>query len=479
MRKTLLYIVLVIICGSCNNSNGNYSVKDKKIDCYLKASFANLPQPYVVLAAIRDYEPEIIDTLKTKTDGSFQFRYTASMQQGMYRLILGKDLKSQFFGGPDTYIDFIFNNEDIELSADFNDLYGTVKFGKSLENQVYFEFLEKDEKTNTQLNVLSQLKNFFPSDDEFYPDIKKRYNKLQDEYFQYIDKILNDHKELFAARIIRSKRYPKLEFELSDEDKSKYIKVHYFDNVDFNDTLLINTDVFSSKAFGYLQLYKNQQLPKDKQEKEFMKAIDFLFGRANVNEKVYKYVRNYIIKGFERIDSEPILTYIAENYTLKNTCESDKEALKLNRRVEGFKKLSIGSKSPDLNITDVNGKIVSLKEIQSEYVLVFFWASWCPHCTEMLPKLFPLYEKTVRQKMEIIAISIDNEEKSWREFLSKGNYPWINSCDFKAWEGKAATDYYVYATPTILLLDKERKILAKPITFDELENALKKAGIKY
>ena len=479
MRNVLLYLFLIILCSSCNNSNGSFPKSGGDKEYNLKGTITNLPKPYVILEAIHNYEPEFIDTLKADKSGTFSFQFKKSFSPGVYRLVLGKSLKAQFFGGAETYIDFIFNKEDIEFTTDFMNADDQIQFTKSQENKIYFEFLKKDDKTNTQLEVLSQIKEFFPDGDEFYPDVKKRYNTLQDDYFAYTDKIIADNKDFFVSRIIKSKRYPRLAFELSNEDKAKYIKIHYFDNVDFNDTMLIYTDVFSSKAFGYLQLYKNQQLPKDKQEKEFMKAIDFIFGRANTNEKVYKYIRNYIIKGFERIDSEPVLTYIADNYTSKNTCESDKEALKLNRRVEGFKKLSISAQSPDLNINDINGKKVSLSGIQSEYVLIIFWASWCPHCTDMLPQLKPVYEKIDRKKMEIIAISVDAEEKDWKGFLLKGNYGWVNSCDFKSWDGKAASDFYVYATPTMLLLDKSKKILSKPTTFDELKDALKKAGINY
>jgi hypothetical protein len=36
------------------------------------------------------------------------------------------------------------------------------------------------------------------------------------------------------------------------------------------------------------------------------------------------------------------------------------------------------------------------------------------------------------------------------------------------WSGKAASDYYLYATPTMKLIDKEIKILSMPLTVEEL-----------
>ena len=44
----------------------------------------------------------------------------------------------------------------------------------------------------------------------------------------------------------------------------------------------------------------------------------------------------------------------------------------------------------------------------------------------------------------------------------------INLWDEKGWEGKTAEDYYIYATPTMFLVDKENKIISKPMTINEL-----------
>ena len=42
------------------------------------------------------------------------------------------------------------------------------------------------------------------------------------------------------------------------------------------------------------------------------------------------------------------------------------------------------------------------------------------------------------------------------------------------WQGKAATDYHVYATPSLFLLDAERNILARPVSFGQLRRSLRK-----
>ena len=73
--------------------------------------------------------------------------------------------------------------------------------------------------------------------------------------------------------------------------------------------------------------------------------------------------------------------------------------------------------------------------------------------------------------LEILAISIDSVRTDWIEAIEKNRYNFPNGCDLKGWSGKAAGDYFVYATPSLFLLDHNRKILAKPMSFEDLLKA--------
>jgi hypothetical protein len=76
--------------------------------------------------------------------------------------------------------------------------------------------------------------------------------------------------------------------------------------------------------------------------------------------------------------------------------------------------------------------------------------------------------------MEIIAVSIDTSKTEWQKVIGDNILPWINCNDLSGWNGKAAIDYNIYATPTMFILDKNRKILAKPVTFYEFLHDVKK-----
>ena len=65
----------------------------------------------------------------------------------------------------------------------------------------------------------------------------------------------------FIAKYIRSAQLPVLDISIPIEKQLDYLKAHALDNVDFNNSLLINSDVFTNKTIEHLTYYRNPQLP--------------------------------------------------------------------------------------------------------------------------------------------------------------------------------------------------------------------------
>ena len=55
--------------------------------------------------------------------------------------------------------------------------------------------------------------------------------------------------------------------------------------------------------------------------------------------------------------------------------------------------LEVGSPAPDLAIPSLGGGSVTLADYKGKYVVVDFWASWCPDCRKDAPNIVALYEK--------------------------------------------------------------------------------------
>jgi thiol-disulfide isomerase/thioredoxin len=328
-----------------------------------------------------------------------------------------------------------------------------------------------------KLELLWPLVNYYPDTDPFYPTLKEQYVNNQENYIDFIDKLIAENKNSWTAKIIRQRKPLYFPPELNEYDRRMFARDHFFDHVDFTDVDLVRSNVYTTLAIEYISLYSNPNLNQAQLEDEFIKAVDKIMIETMNNSLIYEFIVEYLVGGFEKFHFEKVLDYIADNYSPEQ-CENEERKSDLQTRLKKYAELSVGKQAPEIIAPDVNGENIKLSRINAEYTLVVFWASWCPHCNEMLPKVHNIYEHSVSpQKLQVLTVSLDKEEEEWLAALEAGNYSWINTSDFEGWNGKAAIDYNIYATPTMFLLDKDKKIVAKPITYNELEKALMKENI--
>jgi thiol-disulfide isomerase/thioredoxin len=60
----------------------------------------------------------------------------------------------------------------------------------------------------------------------------------------------------------------------------------------------------------------------------------------------------------------------------------------------------------DFKMTDTNGKTHSLSGYKGKWVLVNYWATWCPPCLEEIPDLIALHENK-KNNLVVLGIALD------------------------------------------------------------------------
>ncbi len=129
---------------------------------------------------------------------------------------------------------------------------------------------------------------------------------------------------------------------------------------------------------------------------------------------------------------------------------------------------------PDLALTNPEGDVVSLSALQTQLVLVDFWASYCMVCNEENCYYFkPLYDEYRHHGFEIYAVSADTSATHWINAIERDSLSWVQVSDLQGLDSPVLDQYEVEALPTNYLLDQNGRIIAKNINVDELENRLR------
>lgn len=111
----------------------------------------------------------------------------------------------------------------------------------------------------------------------------------------------------------------------------------------------------------------------------------------------------------------------------------------------------------DLLLKDINGKLISLKELEGKVVFINFWATWCPPCIAEMPSIQKLYDETQGLNVVFAMVDVDNDQDKALKFLEKGNftlplYHPSSSISDQLFEG---------SLPTTIVLNKKGQIVLK------------------
>ncbi len=442
MNRTLLLIGMLVL--------GAFSLWGQSH--IVRGSIANAEKGQVYLAAFHGDRYSPVDSINT-TSGDFHFLFNPGTEPGLYRII---------FSG--RFIEFIFNGENVEVFVAAGERGPIPYFDNTVENQVYGEFMEYE--LNYEARVLIAY-GLLPD-----PDAVLNYNSIQLERNRFMDSLTFLYPDLYAIRIMNAFRSPMIPGDMTHAQRMDTLKSCFFDHAAIDDPGLLNAPVYTYKMIDYLSLFKVDTLSVDQQETQFCLAVDGIMTHVSADPQLRSFVMDFLLQGFESLGMEKVQVHMAENY-LDENCESEKVEL-VRSRMEGYKAMAIGSKAPDFKIRDMQGAAHQLSHLDKPFVLVIFWASTCEHCQEILVQLNSWYQSQNQVDLEVVAISLDTSVANMERFTESLQPTWINAHDPLAWEGKVAGDYYIYATPSLFLLDSERTILAKPASFNQFLKAVKK-----
>ena len=138
--------------------------------------------------------------------------------------------------------------------------------------------------------------------------------------------------------------------------------------------------------------------------------------------------------------------------------------------------LKVGTQTPNFELPTPEGKKVQLSDFKGKYVLIDFWASWCPDCRRISPNVEAIAKEYQGKDLAVLAVSFDIDKEAWVKYINRNGAP-VNEVHVselkKMKESAVAKAFGVQWIPSLYLLDKDGKVLLATVEVSKVEAMVK------
>ncbi len=479
MKKIFLFAGFILsMLAVCGQVKPGYEIK---------VTFKPFKNQYIYLGHYFGKSYPIIDSALLNDKSEAVFKGNIKLNGGIY--LIGYPGRSGFF---EVLVD---KQQHFSIIADTATIATELKFVNSSDNELFNKYQRFMTAKGKSLNKEQQNLRSATTKKDSTEAIEK-LKKLDEEITEYRNDIIKKNPGNILTALLLTMKEPYMTGRLKDpktkEDSLaswQYFKKHFWDDVSFYDGRMAYTTFFEEK----LDKYFNQLVVPNPDS--VIKEIDWMLGTASINPEMtrfllVKFVNRYLNQKYMWEDA--VFVHLFEKYFSQKTYPWLSEAGKktITDRAYSLMANIMGSPASDIELPDSTGAMKNLFSLQADYTIVVFWDPTCGHCKEVLPQIDSIYRaKWKMDGIKIFAVSkeTDGTKKNWTDFIKEQKLEGWTHVYYSKADDKARTDagipgysqlYDVLTFPTIYLLDKEKRIVAKKLALEQINDVLelKKKG---
>ncbi len=261
-----------------------------------------------------------------------------------------------------------------------------------------------------------------------------------------------------------------------------FVKDNWWDQVPFDEEALVRTPFFEPKLDEYLKYYVIPDVDST------ISDINYLLLISRENKEMFQYLLGKFTDKYinpEFMGQDKVFLFLFDKYYSKGDTLwlNEKQRKYIFDRAYSLMANQLGEQAADLQMLDTSSKSVSLYGINAPYTFVTFWDPNCGHCKETVPRVDSMYQaKWKAQGVKLVGVNIDEAaNEAWKKFIVDHKLgDWINIYQPKAVRDEETKKgvanfrqlYDVYKTPTLYLLDSQKRIIGKMLTIEQFDDVL-------
>ena len=421
------------------------------------------------------------DSAAVNSKGVAVFTGKKKLPPGIYALVLPGKSKS---------VDFLVDKEQfITVKIDTTDLINKTVVTGSSANILLQQY---QKAIAAKASILDAERKAYNSSTTKADSAlhEMNYIKLNKELNNYRENIIKTQPTSMMAALLNAMKDPAIlnNKPITHNDSLQnyyYYKAHYWDGVTFMDDRIIRTPFFLPR----LEKYYAELVVADADS--IIKEADYQLLLARSSPEMFKFLLNWLTDEYispKYMGQDAVFVHLFERYHSKGISSwlNEKQMETINRRAYMLMANLIGSKAADLEMLDTTGKPSPLYQVEADYTVVVFWDPTCGHCKEELPRIDSVYKARwkahdVKMYGVLSADSKEDLKPEWLKYIREHNLgEWVNvyqtkeieTANYAAQKPGYRQLYDVTLTPTIYLLDKNKSIIAKKLTWQQLDELL-------
>lgn len=414
----------------------------------------------------------VIDTVPVNNKGEAIFAGNDTLDGGIYLVVI-PSMKNKYFE-----MVISGNEQKFSMETDTADLIGNMQIQGSQENTIFYQDMRFIAEKKEEMNRLKEKLTAAGDTTEAGKKIREEMKALNTEVENTRAAIVTNNPDLFYSKFLHAVTDVKIPEAPKNPDGTtdstfglRYIRTHYFDNIDFSDERLLRTNLYDARIKKYLNDYI-YKVPDS-----INKAVDLILAKASVNKKTFQYITVMMLNDYANskiMGYDAVYVYIVDKYysTGKAFWLDDVGLYRIQSQAERVRPTLLGKTAQPLLLQDVKGYDIPLYGLQSRFTIVMFWSPDCGHCKKEMPKVEKIYPEIKSLGGEIFAVYNESEFDKWEKWLTEHPYPWINVAD-KNGKEMIEVKYHVDMTPLIYVLDKNKKIIGKKISIEQVPDLLR------
>jgi len=315
--------------------------------------------------------------------------------------------------------DMVVSNGDLKIEGDYNALENVQLSGPGIEEFNGFKGLLKSEPNEDQIrNYLIAIKD-------------------------------NGLREFLLPQIL----------PLNPDTNVYWLRSHFWDYTNLRSKSTIINPFFEKNR----KIYFEQVLGHDPDT--VIKHLNTLLNSPMDDQvrKVLVSTATYHYETSNYMGEDKVFVWLAQTFYNSGFADwMDKDDLaKIKEKSDGLSTELIGNPARDFAFDTKDRGRIKLTDVQSPITILYFWDSTCGHCKKETPKLKKFYDEYKDKGVEVVAITLENEFTSWNKYIDENELTWINGYESDFERPNFLWYYYIPSTPKKLVLDKNKKIIAK------------------